>query len=593
MRKIFTLLFALAALVTANAKVVKITLADNTTKVFTTSQLSSIDFNDDGTLTVTAYNGEVMEALGAEFTNLTIDEEATVYEMRNDTLHFSADLDGIPLDLHQDRPMKKINYVYPSTDPFGQPITMSGSILIPENIWEGEAASEGIILYNHYTIFNRIEAPTYGFATLEHMILANPLNPNYIVVESDFYGFGVTERFPQAFVQGTHNARASLDALLAARDLLTDMGVDYGPLTFNMGYSSGGFDALSTQKLRDMEYSDRISFDKTFAGGSPSDLKECYRQYVTIDSTAYNAVPLLLMVSTKETQNLDVDYESVFQPYVASRVDRLVISKNYSSWPVCDSIGREKKIHEILSEKYCDLNSEESMFIQDLFQKMSITTDWRPDPSQRMYIFHSRDDDYVPVQSARPVIGFLKDNGFKPSIIPGATNLQTNFVVKKMGHLTATLIYLIQTVAALKAWPMMYTDGQLNPAYQNIVQCSPVEMMRYLDSMGFDCRSVINAVMQKLSEQSGEMPEINFDPTVIQATLVQVLGSMGITMEELAEMKADSGVDLVTVLMEIMQYMNEVPAEPDGEAAQRAMYVEPQTPVVQYEQQLKQWLKMD
>jgi hypothetical protein len=58
-------------------------------------------------------------------------------------------------------------------------------------------------------------------------------------------------------------------------------------------------------------------------------------------------------------------------------------------------------------------------------------------------------------------------------------------------------------------------------------------------------------------------------------------------------MKADSGVDLVTVFMEIMQYMNEVPAEPDGEAAQRAMYVEPQTPVVQYEQQLKQWLKMD
>ena len=50
------------------------------------------------------------------------------------------------------------NIEYPSTDPFGQPITMSGSILIPENIWKGEAASEGIILYNHYTIFNRIAA---------------------------------------------------------------------------------------------------------------------------------------------------------------------------------------------------------------------------------------------------------------------------------------------------------------------------------------------------------------------------------------------------------------------------------------------------
>ena len=170
----------------------------------------------------------------------------------------------------------------------------------------------------------------------------------------------------QAFAQGTPNAYATLDGLLAARQLLDKMGFDYGPLLFNVGYSSGGYDALIVQKVRDKEYADQVSFDKTFAGGSPSDICEAYRQYVILDETAYNAVPLLIMVCTKETQMLNIDYKDVFQPYICDRIDELILSKQYSSWPVCDSIGREKKIHEILSPTYCNLDSPESQFMQQL-----------------------------------------------------------------------------------------------------------------------------------------------------------------------------------------------------------------------------------
>lgn len=375
----FTLLVFVACMA-AEAKTIKITLADGTVKVFTTSQLDAIDFNDDGTLTITTFDGEVLEALGAEFDELTVGYEDIIYEEVDDVLSFEADVDGLPVDLNYDRDAKRLNYVYTSTDPFGEPITLSGSILIPTDIMNGEKTCQGIILYDHYTIFNRTEAPTRGFATLEGMLLANPLTPDYIIVESDFYGFGVTERFPQAFLQGTHNARANLDALLAARQLLDERGFNYGPLTFNVGYSSGGFDALAVQKLRDMEYSDRVSFDKTFAGGSPSDIKECYRQYVTIDRTAYNAVPLLLMLSTNETLRLGLTYEQVFQPDIVPMIDEYVMSKNYSSWPVCDAIGREKMVHEILSDTYCDLNSPESQYIQEVFQDLSIPSYWTPDP---------------------------------------------------------------------------------------------------------------------------------------------------------------------------------------------------------------------
>lgn len=594
----FTLLVFVACMA-AEAKTIKITLADGTVKVFTTSQLDAIDFNDDGTLTITTFDGEVLEALGAEFDELTVGYEDIIYEEVDDVLSFEADVDGLPVDLNYDRDAKRLNYVYTSTDPFSEPITLSGSILIPTDIMNGEKTCQGIILYDHYTIFNRTEAPTRGFATLEGMLLANPLTPDYIIVESDFYGFGVTERFPQAFLQGTHNARANLDALLAARQLLDERGFNYGPLTFNVGYSSGGFDALAVQKLRDMEYSDRVSFDKTFAGGSPSDIKECYRQYVTIDRTAYNAVPLLLMLSTNETLRLGLTYEQVFQPDIVPMIDEYVMSKNYSSWPVCDAIGREKMVHEILSDTYCDLNSPESQYIQEVFQDLSIPSYWTPDPSQKLYIFHSRADDYVPVQAARPVLRFLEANGFEASIVPGATNLQTNFVVPKLGHLSATLIYLIQTVAALKAWPTMYTNGQLNPVYQQIVsEKDPVELMRYLDSMGFDCRGLIKTVIEQLpplpTDDSGQ-PIQPIDTENLQAAIQAALAQLGLTEQDLVEMSQDSGIDLMEFIMELIAYFNEEqteePVEPEDAGSAPFMEIKQQLPTIQYEQELRQWIE--
>jgi len=599
MRRILFTLLVFVACMAAEAKTIKITLADGTVKVFTTSQLDAIDFNDDGTLTITTFDGEVLEALGAEFDELTVGYEDIIYEEVDDVLSFEADVDGLPVDLNYDRDAKRLNYVYTSTDPFGEPITLSGSILIPTDIMNGEKTCQGIILYDHYTIFNRTEAPTRGFATLEGMLLANPLTPDYIIVESDFYGFGVTERFPQAFLQGTHNARANLDALLAARQLLDERGFNYGPLTFNVGYSSGGFDALAVQKLRDMEYSDRVSFDKTFAGGSPSDIKECYRQYVTIDRTAYNAVPLLLMLSTNETLRLGLTYEQVFQPDIVPMIDEYVMSKNYSSWPVCDAIGREKMVHEILSDTYCDLNSPESQYIQEVFQDLSIPSYWTPDPSQKLYIFHSRADDYVPVQAARPVLRFLEANGFEASIVPGATNLQTNFVVPKLGHLSATLIYLIQTVAALKAWPTMYTNGQLNPVYQQIVsEKDPVELMRYLDSMGFDCRGLIKTVIEQLpplpTDDSGQ-PIMPIDTEKLQAAIQAALAQLGLTEQDLVEMSQDSGIDLMEFIMELIAYFNEEqteePVEPEDAGSAPFMEIKQQLPTIQYEQELRQWIE--
>ena len=599
MKKIFLLLLGMVSLLTAEAKVIKITLADGSVKIFTSSQLSAIDFNEDGTLSLTTYDGEQLPPLDGKFEMIEIGDDAAISDIYPDNLSFNIDADGVPVDLNSERSIVKVNYVYPSTDPFGDAITLSGTMLIPDEIWNGEAKSEGILMVNHYTKFHRDEAPTISNGELENMLLANPLKPNYIIVESDFYGFGTTVRFQQAFLQGLANARASLDGLLAAKSLLDDLGFDYGPLCFNIGYSSGGFDALAAQKLRDMEYADRISFDKTFSGGGPSDVAEAYRQYVIKDRTAYNAVPLLLMVSTNETQQLNLDYKDVFQPEVASRIDELIFSKNYSSWPVCDEIGRDKLVSEILSGPYCDLNSTESQSIQQILKKFNLTNDdWTPDPSQRIFLFHSRGDDYVPIESARPMVAFLKSKGMEPSIIPGRTNFQTNFVVRNMGHLSATLIYFVQTLSAIQAWPKMYTDNELNPIYQELVgvDVDIVGTLRQLDDMGFDCRAVIRQIQERLADIGGS--DVTQDIDVLQLT-DDVLNKMGYTKEELAEMAEDSGLNISQLIVDFLIYLYEQPADngnggaPAIQALSRASSVldAPLTPADEYKQQLRDWLK--
>ena len=69
---------------------------------------------------------------------------------------------------------------------------------MPSEILNGSRPSQGVILFNHYTMFNSNEAPTLGYAPVVSILLTNPLMPDYIVVESDFYGIGATVRFPQA-----------------------------------------------------------------------------------------------------------------------------------------------------------------------------------------------------------------------------------------------------------------------------------------------------------------------------------------------------------------------------------------------------------
>ncbi len=171
-----------------------------------------------------------------------------------------------------------------------------------------------------------------------------------------------------------------------------------------------------------------------------------------------------------------------------------------------------------------------------------------------------------------------------------------------MGHLSATFIYYIQTLAAIKAWPLMYTDGQLNPLYQYIInqEQDPVVIMRQLDAMGIDCRAIIKAIAAKMSNsEDGEDSSINI--LSLMMMLQEQLDKVGLTMQDVLEMAEDSGVDVYKLLLDLVTYFNEKPATEEkqkGEAEapmRRAAsllnaFDTEMTPAERNEQQLREWM---
>ena len=120
------------------------------------------------------------------------------------------------------RAVRRYVYEYPSKDADGKPVTISGVIMIPSNVVDGSAPCDGILLFNRATLGSPEDAPSTGNSELINGLIVNPLKPNYILIMSDFIGYGSSMDKPSFYHCCDFNACYSFDGLVAARNLLTD-----------------------------------------------------------------------------------------------------------------------------------------------------------------------------------------------------------------------------------------------------------------------------------------------------------------------------------------------------------------------------------
>ena len=449
------------------------------------------------------------------------------------------------------RAVRRYVYEYPSKDADGKPVTISGVIMIPSNIVDGSAPCDGIMLFNRATLGSPDDAPSTGNSELINGLIVNPLKPNYILIMSDFIGYGSSIDKPSFYHSGDVNARNSLDGLVAARKLLTDKQIPMGKYLFNLGFSQGGSETLYVAKLRDMEYKDKgITITKTFAGGGPTDYVIAYKEYVKRDWCEDCKDVVMMLISAVENLHLNIDYKDLFKEPLATGAKEYIKTKTKGT--LSDyGVNMEDSLSHLIQPAYMDLESDQAKAFMAALEKINLMNGWDIDTTQRYFIEHSRHDNYVPIQCVRAIIPWMREKGFTPSLVPGKTNLQTNTLVFKANHTVSAIIWLIQTVAAIEVWPVLYYEGDQNRYYHNVVKdLNIMKVIKTLESWGIDLRKIIKGdnapqlVASHRANRSGALAAImDFIPGIKDA-----LAKVDLTPEDAEEMLEDAGITLEDVL---------------------------------------------
>ena len=473
------------------------------------------------------------------------------------------------------RAMHRIDIAYPSVDAKGNAIRLSGSIVIPGNVYDGSSPVDGVVLYNRYTQMQPECCPTRGFAQGEFVFMCTPLQPNWILVESDFYGFGITSDHvvDQYYVYGDANGHASIDCLLAARKVLDERGISQGKYLFNVGVSSGGYDCIGTQRVRDMYYKDEIKFDKTLAAAAPFDVLTAYSNYITEKANPKVQISFALIVlnAFNRQENLGFTPEQMFNEPLASKFDAWFNSGLYSTTDVADSLKalNINTFTDALQPAFLDRDSEEFGKLSAAIKARSLEQGWTPDPDQSYYYQHYAHDNAVPAQSGREFLNFLTNNsGHKKSLIPELTNLTTCMYMLSDSHTISGIQFLLRVAATLTAHPVLYYDGELNTHYYDLIkEGTPMGIIHQLEEKGID----VAGAYRSLTGGDGEGGMDFFDLMATLNKYNEMLEEHGTNLTEILQIADDSGLSLVDI-MQIISYLNSKTEESgQDEAASHVM----------------------
>jgi len=292
--------------------------------------------------------------------------------------------------------------LYRSVDQHGDSLTVSGRLMVPQ-----DSTPKGIFLLPHYTIFSNSEAPS-NRPTHDARALCN----EYVVLEPDYVGFGVTADRVHPYLNGDLAARNTVDLYLAMLPVLDSMALDI-PLdsVYILGFSQGGATAVWTLKLIEEEYADRIHVICCFAGGGPYDVASTYDE--SLSSTHY-PMPMnipILIVGTSVAYDLDLQQDYFFTPALKRAYAKWIEPKNVSPIDLYLRMPNHRLRHWLTRQAMDKSLPETQRLYSGLLRSslvhypitegdtLTVLPEWTP--QSPMYIFHSTTDDVSPFRNAQ------------------------------------------------------------------------------------------------------------------------------------------------------------------------------------------------
>jgi len=363
--------------------------------------------------------------------------------MAKSTLPRACITDSIPV-LISDNLM---NYVfnYPSIDPFGNPCTLSGTITVDKSLIKDNKPFNGILLYNHFTIYATTQAPSRGAVEFP----TGAALTNFIVVAPDYYGFGITEKEPQAYCISRANGRASLDAYLAAKRMIEDLNVKKGDDFVIAGYSEGAQTTISV--LREIsERHPEVKVKRAFAGDGPYDINSMY-DAISKGNTEMPSTVCNVLYAFNYFFRLGYDINDYLKDPVAKNFEEWFLSKKYKRKALDEELIKTKKTGDFCTAAVLDTNSPLSLRFKEAFREDALTSGWTPRSDLDVMLFHDTNDDVVPVENFYAMSKFLKDHDIKTQEFVGEYSSATTKELGITNHETSALTFFLRIIEWMRA----------------------------------------------------------------------------------------------------------------------------------------------
>lgn len=344
----------------------------------------------------------------------------------------------IPVEIAPDL----MNYVfnYPSVDPFGNPCTLSGTITLDKSLIDDNQPYNGILLYNHFTIYATTQAPSRGAIEFP----TGAALTNFIIVTPDYYGFGITEKEPQAYCISRANGRASLDAYLAAKRLIADLKVKKKDDFVIVGYSEGAQTTMGV--LREIsERHPEIKVKRAFAGDGPYDINSMY-DAITSGTTEMPSTVCNLLYAFNHFFSLGYDIHDYLKDPVAKNFGEWFLSKKYKRRELDEELIKTKNTAEICTDDVLNTNSLLSIRFKNAFAQDALTSGWTPRKDFDVMLFHDTMDDVVPVENFYAMSKFLKDNGIKTEEFVDELSSEVTKEVGFSNHEVAAVSFFLKII---------------------------------------------------------------------------------------------------------------------------------------------------
>ena len=363
--------------------------------------------------------------------------------MAKSTLPRACVVDSIPVEIFPDY----MNYVfnYPSFDPFGNPCTLSGTITVDKTLIKDKKPYNGILLYNHFTIYATTQAPSRGAVEFP----TGAAFTNFIVVAPDYYGFGIAEKEPQAYCISRANGRASLDAYLAAKRLIEDLKVKKGDDFVIAGYSEGGQTTMSV--LREIsERHPEIKVKRAFAGDGPYDINSMY-DAITKGTTEMPSTVCNVLYAFNHFFRLGYDIHDYLKDPVAKNFNKWFLSKENKRRALDEELIKTKKTSDICTDAVLNTNSALSRKFKAAFSQDALTSGWTPRRDFDVMLFHDTKDDVVPVENFYAMSKFLKAKGIKTEEFVGEYSSETTKEAGITNHEVSALTFFLSIIEWMTA----------------------------------------------------------------------------------------------------------------------------------------------